>query len=100
MHAWLLAPSLVPLLETSAVDPGWPVPVAEAIGPASLMRYIDRNPRLSFQSTRTLHDARRLGRLDGFTTVNSIIFFNNVEIAENLYTDTRFMTELYVVTPS
>jgi len=31
-----------------------------------------------------------------FATINSIIFFNNVEIAESLYSDKRFMTELYV----
>jgi hypothetical protein len=31
-----------------------------------------------------------------FATINSIIYFNNVEIVDHLYKDTTFLTELYV----
>lgn len=31
-----------------------------------------------------------------FATINSIIYFNNVEIVDHLYKDTTFLIELYV----
>jgi acyl-CoA hydrolase len=73
IHAGLLGPALVSLLESDAVDCDWVVPVGEAIGPGSLMSYIHRNQRLDFQSTSRLHDFRDLGQHEEFYTINSVL---------------------------
>jgi acetyl-CoA hydrolase len=73
LHIGMLSASLKALLESDAVDPAWITPVGEAIGPASLMRFIDRNPRLKFSSARDLHDPLQLVRYDRFISVNSVL---------------------------
>jgi acetyl-CoA hydrolase len=73
LHAGLLSPELVSVVESNAVDHDWPVPVGEAVGPAALMEYIDGNARLDFQATSKLHDPRALAMFDRFTTVNSVL---------------------------
>jgi acyl-CoA hydrolase len=71
--AGLLTPDVLALEGRGVLDERWAIPVGEAFGPQSLMRQIDRSSRLSFRSTRRLHDARSLGELPGLVTVNTAL---------------------------
>ena len=69
----LLSNSIQDLLESDAVDAAWAPVVGEAIGPASLMKFIDRNEKLRFESGRVIHNPLKLARFEKLVTINSAI---------------------------
>ena len=72
LHSGLISPELREFLESEACDPDWRPIMGEAIGPRSLMDYIDGNERLNFQGTRRIHNPQLLAGYDRFVTVNTV----------------------------
>lgn len=73
VHTGLISPAIRELIESPAVDPRWVPRFGQAMGPASLMSYIDHNTRISFHSTRYMHDLSVISTFDRFYTVNSTL---------------------------
>jgi acyl-CoA hydrolase len=73
LHTGLLNPGVRSLVESSAVDPDWTPRFGQALGPASLMQYIDHNRSVSFHSTRYIHSSRVIAGFDHFSSVNSAL---------------------------
>jgi 4-hydroxybutyrate CoA-transferase len=71
--AGLATPTISNLQAQGVLDDRWPIPVGEAYGPRSFMRFIERNPLLSFQSTRRVHNSRVLGSYPNFTAINGAL---------------------------
>jgi acetyl-CoA hydrolase len=73
LHTGLINSEIQDLLESPAVDQTWLPRFGQALGPKSLMRYVDHNKRLSFHSTRYIHDVARLVGYGRFFSINSTL---------------------------